>query len=106
MRIEYTHEEHVALAEAYAFMATEQEAGRKVNKAQLARDLQAGACAVRTRGAIEAKWMNMSAVAVEFGLLPNLPDGYVKGYKPAPNYGKALITYLQDALLKAYLRAA
>lgn len=94
----YTVAEHCALAAAYAFLAAKQTAGEAVNKAQLIRELQAGACSARSRGAIEAKFMNLSHVAQVAGLFPQLPGGYVKGYKPAPNGAKVLLAYLQAAL--------
>lgn len=100
-RKEYNDSETRALCDAYVSMAVAQFAGDRVNKAALVRTLQAGALAGRTRGAIEAKFMNISAHAVRSDLLPMLPGGYVKGYKPAPNGAKAL----HDALIIAIYRS-
>lgn len=95
----YTDSEHAVIAAAYVRLAVSQHAGEKVNKAALIRGLRE-TMPHRTRGAIEAKFMNLSAVAVEHDFLPVLPGGYVKGYKPAPNYAKAL----KDALIIALYR--
>ncbi len=94
----YSENELQATAAAYVRMAVGQACGQKVNKAALTRELQAGVCADRSRGSIDAKFMNYSAVAVDHAMLPGLPFGYVKGYKPAPNYQKAMVEALRDAI--------
>lgn len=101
MRNTYSDNETRALCDAYVRLAVAQFAGDRVSKAALVRELQAGALAGRTRGAIEAKLMNISAHAVRSNLLPMLPGGYVKGYKPAPNGAKAL----HDSLIIAIYRS-
>lgn len=97
----YSDAELKATAAAYVAMAIGQYIGVKVNKAALTRELQAGACADRSRGSLDAKFMNYSAVAVDNGMLPGLPFGYVKGYKPAPNYQRAMVAALDAALTEA-----
>lgn len=101
----YSADELAATAAAYVTMAVGQYAGQKVNKAALTRDLQAGVCADRSRGSLDAKFMNFSAVAVDHGMLPGLPFGYVKGYKPAPNYQRAMVEALRDAIGHAMAEA-
>ena len=101
-RKEYSEVEHAAIADAYVALAAAQSAGRKVSKAEIVRNLMA--FTGRTRGAIEAKFMNMSAAAVANGLLPGLPGGYVKGYKPAPNGAKALPLILVAAMYREQAR--
>lgn len=96
-RKEYSTEESRIIAQAYTLLAIHQFEGTRVNKAQLYRDT-APLLNGRTRGAFEAKLMNCSAIAVARGLLPMLPGGYVKGYKPAPNAAKALGDILADAI--------
>ena len=98
----YSATETAVLAAAYLHLADAQAAGAKVNKAELIRILLAGPLSGRSRCAVEAKFMNMSAVAVAHNLLPELPGGYVKGYKPAPNGAKDLLPALQDAIESAY----
>jgi hypothetical protein len=94
----WTYSENHALVAAYAAMALAQYNGESVNKSAIIRVLMAGECADRSRGSIEAKFMNCSAVAVQYGMLDSLPNGYVKGYKPAPNYQKVLREFLIEAL--------
>jgi len=94
----YSATEHAALCAAYVSMAVEQNAGRKVNKAAIIRDLIATVCPTRSRGSIEAKFMNISAAAISRNLLPGLPGGHVQGYKPAPNGSKSLADDLTAAL--------
>ncbi len=96
-RIAYTDAEHRAIAAAYVRLAVAQYEGRKVNKAALVRGIRA-IFPHRTRGAIEAKFMNLSAAAVAGNLLEALPGGYVKGYKPAPNGAKSLGDFLRVAI--------
>lgn len=97
-RKEYSEVEHAAIADAYVALVAAQIAGRKVSKAEIVRGLMA--TTGRTRGAIEAKFMNMSAAAVAHGLFPELPDGYVKGYKPAPNGAKSLPGFIVAAMVR------
>lgn len=102
----YSAAELQATAAAYVRMAVAQYTGQKVNKAAIQRELQAGVCAARSRGSLDAKFMNYSAVAVDNNMLPGLPFGYVKGYKPAPNYQGAMVAALGDALTAAVAIAA
>lgn len=97
----YTAEELQATAAVYVQMAVAQYTGQKVNKAALQRELQAGVCADRSRGSLDAKFMNYSAVAIDNNMLPGLPFGHVKGYKPAPNYQGAMVVALADAIMRA-----
>lgn len=97
----YSEVEDKAIATAYVALAVAQYTGQKLSKAQLTRDLQASVCSERSRGSIDASFMNCSGVAVDNSMLPGLPFGYVKGYKPAPNYRKGLLPALQAALIDA-----
>lgn len=94
----YSADELAATAAAYVGFAIAQYRGEKVNKAAKQRELMAGVCSARSRGSLDAKFMNYSAVAVDNNMLPGLPFGYVKGYKPAPNYQAAMVDALRDAL--------
>ena len=101
----YSAAELDATAGAYVTMALAQFTGQKVNKAALQRDRMAGVCAARSRGSLDAKFMNYSAVAVERNLLPGLPFGHVQGYKPAPNYQKAMVEALIEAIARGITAA-
>jgi hypothetical protein len=94
----WQYSENQALSGAYASMAMAQYNGESVNKSAIIRGLMAGECCNRSRGSIEAKFMNCSAVVVRYGMLAELPNGYVKGYKPAPNYQAALVEFVREAL--------
>ena len=94
----YSADELKATAAAYVGFAIAQYTGQRVNKAAVQRELMAGVCAGRSRGSLDAKFMNYSAVAVDHNMLPGLPFGYVKGYKPAPNYQAAMVDALRDAI--------
>lgn len=95
----YTAGENAVVVAAYVRLVVAQRAGEKVNKAALVREVLAQ-CPGRSRGSIEAKFMNLSAFAVRDGLLPDLPGGYVQGYKPAPN-GQAVLAEMLRAELAA-----
>ena len=97
----YTDAEHSAIARAYLRLAIAQYEGRAVNKAALVRGLRV-IMPARSRGSIEAKFMNFSAAAVASTLLPALPGGYVKGYKPAPNGSKSLSQWLMVAIERTH----
>lgn len=101
----YSAEELAAVADAYVRFAIAQYRGQKVNKAAAQRELMAGVCAARSRGSLDAKFMNYSAVAVERNLLPGLPFGHVQGYKPAPNYQKAMVEALIEAIARGITAA-
>lgn len=96
----YTPAENARIVAAYIMLAKAQADGEPMNKAQLVRTLIKDwpTSPARSRGSIEAKFMNCSAVADQYGLLPSLPNGYVKGYKPAPNYQSDLAAMLRDAV--------
>ena len=82
----YTDCERCLIAAAYVRMAIAQLNGEKLVKIELIRDLMKKTD--RTRGAIEASFMNISHHCKNDGYISTLPDGYVKGYKPAPNAAK------------------
>jgi hypothetical protein len=95
----YSERENELIAAAYATLAAGQLHGVKVKKVTLVAELVAATG--RSRGSIESKLMNYSAAAVAAGLLPELENGYVKGYKPAHNGQKGIWEYLQTALYAA-----
>jgi len=87
----WSETENAAVSLLYCGMASAVMAGTKYSKAQLIREQQAGELSARSKGSIEAKLMNVSAIVVERALMTRLPSGHVPGYKPAPNYQTALV---------------
>ena len=81
----WTQDEINALLKAYGQLVDAQAAGLYLSKAGVVRALMAGPCIGRSKGSVEAKFMNLSAACVMAG------TGYVKGYKPAPNMQRILI---------------
>ena len=88
--------ENNMVAALWVKMATHQYTGDKLVKAHEVKAITDATG--RGRCSVEAKLMNLSAVAVKLNLTPWLENGYVKGYKPAPNYQKSLEIALQVAL--------
>ena len=77
--------ENAALLQAYGQLVDAQADGAYLSKAALIRQLQAGPLSARSRGSVEAKFMNISAALVKAG------HGHVRGYKPAPNMQRCLL---------------
>jgi hypothetical protein len=91
-RAPWTDTEQYAVCLAYCIMQQADQNGERVNKSAIRRELrgtdeQPGPLHARSNGSIEAKLMNVSAVAAQRG------DVLVKGYKPAPHYQKSLSYY-------------
>lgn len=101
----YSAEELAAVADTYVRFAIAQYRGEKVNKAAAQRELMAGVCSERSRGSLDAKFMNFSAVAQKLNALPGLPFGHVQGYKPAPNYQRAMEEALTEAIARGITAA-
>jgi len=85
----WTDTECFALALAYCIMQQTDSRGERINKSALRRSLIGsmevpGPLNARSHGSIEAKFMNVSAVAAQYG------HRLVTGYKPAPHYQKVL----------------
>jgi hypothetical protein len=85
----WTDTEQFAVCLAYCIMQQADARGERVNKSALRRQLigtdeQPGPLHARSNGSIEAKLMNVSAVAMTLGHVT------VRGYKPAPHYQKSL----------------
>ena len=96
MRRDWNDRENMAICLAYCIMLAAQQRGDKFNKSAIRRELigtDAEPCPLhaRSNGSVEAKFMNCSAAAQAI----NLPT--VKGYKPAPNYQKALQWHMSQA---------
>lgn len=88
-RIDWSTDENLALCLAYCIMRQAQQRDETFNKSAIRRELigtddTPGPLYRRSNGSVEAKLMNVSAVAAFYG------HELVKGYKPAPNYQAAL----------------
>ena len=89
-RVPWT-EQHVGqlLTIYFAFLASEQR-GDKYVKAGPVRELAEKQG--RSKGSVEAKMMNVSAVLQAHG------KPWVNGYKPLPNYNKALVDQVMSRI--------
>jgi 5-methylcytosine-specific restriction protein A len=85
-RVAWSEMECIALCDFYRSMLSMQRAGTKFNKAAMIRELQCGALSERSRGSIESKAMNVSALRQECGL------EIVTGYKAFGN-AQALLSH-------------
>jgi hypothetical protein len=97
----YSNQENELVSAAYVRLVLAQFKAEKLTKSHLVAELVAATG--RSRGSIESKFMNYSSAAVDKGLLPGLPNGFVKGYKPASNSQKGLADYLIVALARALI---
>lgn len=79
-----------AIVEDYFIMLRQEQAGRRYNKTEHRRALME--TIDRSKGSIERKHMNISAVMAEFGL------PYIDGYKPYSNYQRALFEAVENHL--------
>lgn len=78
--------------DAYVEMLRAELAGHKYNKAQVNRDLREGPLRDRSRGSIEMRMCNISAVLDMQGVR------YISGYKPRKNVGAEVIKSIEMAL--------
>jgi len=90
----WSREEVEATVSDYLDMLAKELRGESVNKTEHNRNLQK-LLANRTKGAIERKHQNISAVLIELGY------PYIDGYKPLPNYQGLLYKVVEDRLLNA-----
>jgi len=102
-RKNWTDTENVAVVALYRAMAARVESGEKYNKAAMIRRAQwldpdtrecRGQLWQRSRGSIESKLMNVTAIVEQFGCGRSMAN---HGYRPLPNYQASL----RDAVLDA-----
>ena len=79
-----------AIVEDYFIMLRQEQEGRRYNKTEHRRALME--TVDRSKGSIERKHMNISAVMARFGL------PYIDGYKPYRNYQRALYKAVENHL--------
>ena len=90
----WSHEEVEAAVADYFVMLGKELGGESFNKAEHNRQLQQ-LLSNRTRGSIERKHQNISAVLIEIGY------PYIDGYKPLRNYQELLRVVVEDRLTGA-----
>jgi hypothetical protein len=94
MANDWSLEEVEATVSDYFDMLTKELCTEPFNKADHNRNLQK-LLHVRTKGAIERKHQNISAVLIELGY------PYIDGYKPLANYQGILRNVIEDRLVRA-----
>src|SRR5260370_23791938 len=90
----WSREEVEAVVTDYFVMLSEELGGEPYNKAEHNRQLQ-NLLSGRTRGSVERKHQNISAVLIELGY------PYIDGYKPLGNYQELLGRVVQERLSAA-----
>lgn len=91
-KMDWSDEELAAAVESYLKMLAWEKNNQPFNKAQQNRSLREGALAGRTKGSIEFRMQNISAVLVQMGL------DRINGYKPANNVGSGVEQQIRGAL--------
>ncbi|QPJ61577.1 MAG: hypothetical protein G3M70_06630 [Candidatus Nitronauta litoralis] len=90
----WTDEEHSAAIEAYLRMLHFEKENIPYSKANIRRDLLSGPLQNRSKGSIEFRMQNISAV------LNNQGKTWIPGYKPAKNVGRIVERKIADIILK------
>jgi 5-methylcytosine-specific restriction protein A len=86
--------ELIATVEAYIWMQGKERAGEQYFKATVNRALREGPLADRSKGSVEYRMQNISAVLEELGC------AWINGYKPSRNVGASVRKRIQDMLAK------
>ena len=94
MAEDWSDAELEAVVDAYLGMLRSEVAGQKYNKAAVNRDLREGALRNRSRGSIEMRMCNISAVLDLQGLT------YISGYKPRANVGARVTARIESSLAR------
>jgi 5-methylcytosine-specific restriction protein A len=97
---DWTDQELLAAVHAYFEMLTQERSGEKYNKAEVNRRLRAGALRSRTKGSVELRMQNISAVLDELCL------DWIEGYKPMKNVGEAVKDRIKSIIFnEGYVQA-
>ena len=88
----WSQQEIDASVDAYIEMLSKELAGEHYNKAAVNRDLREGVLASRSRGSVEMRMANISAV------LNDKSKEYIQGYKPRKNVGSDVYRMIEAAL--------
>src|SRR4051812_29486494 len=78
---DWTDAELTAAVDAYLHMLEAEQSGTSYSKADINRALREGALSLRTKGSVEYRMGNISAVLIDLG------QPWIEGYKPAKNVG-------------------
>jgi hypothetical protein len=89
---DWTEAENRAIVDDYLAMLALECAGKPYSKTEHRNALIEAMGGTRSRGSVEMKHQNISAVMLELGL------PYIKGYKPLPNIREALLTEVRHRL--------
>jgi len=94
---EWTHAELEASVDAYLRMLQMETDGHRYVKSKVNQELREGALRARSKGSIEYRMQNISAVMQELGF------PWVQGYKPALNVGEKVRKYVKDLVVDRYM---
>lgn len=89
---EWSQQEIDASVEAYMQMLSKELKAEKYNKAAVNRELREGKLFKRSRGSLEMRMCNISAVLGAKGFR------YIDGYKPRSNVGTRVITMIEESI--------
>ncbi len=97
---DWSEKELDAAVAAYLKMLEKELAGKPYNKAEVNRELRNGALASRSRGSLEFRMANISAVLRDQGAQ------WINGYQPRVNVGTAVATRILSSLRRNGVPAA
>jgi hypothetical protein len=97
-RVQWTPEHVEGMLDLYFSFLKLQREGTAYQKAAPIRELAARQC--RSKGSVEAKMMNVSAVLDQCG------HDWVNGFKPLTNYNKALFDQVAEYMVEHKTRRA
>ena len=91
---DWSDEELEASVDAYLKMLKWETEGTKYVKSKINSELRDGPLSSRTKGSVEFRMQNISAVMQELGVT------WIKGYKPAANVGEQVKTNIKKVILR------
>ena len=91
---EWSEAELEASVDAYLAMLKSEIAGIPYVKSKINAELRKGPLSTRTKGSVEFRMQNISAVMQELGIT------WIKGYKPAANVGEQVKANIKRVILK------
>jgi len=92
--LDWSEDEIEASVDAYLKMLQWETDGVKYVKSKINAELREGPLSARTKGSVEFRMQNISAVMQELGIK------WIKGYKPATNVGEQVKTNIKHVILK------
>lgn len=91
---DWSETELEASVDAYLRMLKWETEGTKYVKSKINAELRDGPLSSRTKGSVEFRMQNISAVMLELGIT------WIKGYKPAANVGEQVKANIKQVILK------